>query len=65
MPEILCLKLDVQDRGSVEAAAKEVEKAFGNVDVLVNNAGYLSDYTRIADSNPDEWWKTYEIVSLV
>ena len=63
-PKILSVKIDVQHRASVEAAAKEVQKAFGNVDVLVNNAGYLSSFQPVAESDPDEWWKTYEIVSL-
>jgi NAD(P)-dependent dehydrogenase (short-subunit alcohol dehydrogenase family) len=33
------LALDVTDRASVTAAAAEVERAFGRLDVLVNNAG--------------------------
>lgn len=33
------LQLDVTDRVSVEAAAREVERDFGKVDVLINNAG--------------------------
>jgi NAD(P)-dependent dehydrogenase (short-subunit alcohol dehydrogenase family) len=33
------LEIDVTDDGSVEAAAKEVERRHGRLDVLVNNAG--------------------------
>ena len=33
------LALDVTDRASVTAAAADVERAFGRLDVLVNNAG--------------------------
>ena len=36
----LALPLDVTDRDQITAAVGEVEKAFGGIDVLVNNAGY-------------------------
>ncbi len=36
----LVLKLDVTDRTQVITAVAEAEKVFGNIDVLVNNAGY-------------------------
>lgn len=34
------LVLDVQDQSSIDLAAKEIQDAFGQLDVLVNNAGY-------------------------
>jgi NAD(P)-dependent dehydrogenase (short-subunit alcohol dehydrogenase family) len=37
---VLALALDVTDPGQVSAAVTEAEKAFGGVDVLINNAGY-------------------------
>jgi NAD(P)-dependent dehydrogenase (short-subunit alcohol dehydrogenase family) len=37
---VLALALDVTDPGQVSSAVTEAEKAFGGVDVLVNNAGY-------------------------
>jgi NAD(P)-dependent dehydrogenase (short-subunit alcohol dehydrogenase family) len=36
----LALPLDVTDRGQITAAVGSVEKTFGGIDVLVNNAGY-------------------------
>ena len=36
----LALKLDVTDDSQVEAAAKAAQERFGQIDVLVNNAGY-------------------------
>jgi NAD(P)-dependent dehydrogenase (short-subunit alcohol dehydrogenase family) len=36
----LALKLDVTDPAEVKDVAREAEKKFGQVDVLVNNAGY-------------------------
>jgi NAD(P)-dependent dehydrogenase (short-subunit alcohol dehydrogenase family) len=34
------VRLDVTDTGSVQAAVAEADRAFGRIDVLVNNAGY-------------------------
>ena len=62
-PKVLSVKLDVEDRASVEKGAKDVEAGFGRLDILINNAGYLEKATPIADSDPDEWWKTWTIVS--
>jgi NAD(P)-dependent dehydrogenase (short-subunit alcohol dehydrogenase family) len=61
-PNIIALKLDVTDRDEVDAAVKAVSAAFGGrLDVLVNNAGYLSAFAGIPDSDPDEWWRDWEV----
>jgi NAD(P)-dependent dehydrogenase (short-subunit alcohol dehydrogenase family) len=60
-PKIMACVVDVTSRTSVEETATAVEKAFGHVDVLVNNAGYMEEYKPIAESDPDEWWKTHEV----
>lgn len=61
-PKVLTCVMDVADRGAVENTAKEVESSFGRLDILVNNAGYLENFDPIAESDPDEWWKTWTIV---
>lgn len=60
-PKTLALKLDVTNQESVENAAEEVEGAFGRLDVLINNAGFLENFAPIADSKIDEYWKVWEI----
>lgn len=60
-PKFLPLSLDVTDRKSVEAAAKAVEEAFGYCDVVVNNAGILGSFKMLADSDPDEWRRTFDV----
>jgi NAD(P)-dependent dehydrogenase (short-subunit alcohol dehydrogenase family) len=61
-PRIVVVKLDVTDRKNVDTAVKEVSTAFdGRLDVLVNNAGYLSNFAGIPDTDPDEWWRDWEV----
>lgn len=36
-------------------------KAFGKVDGIVINHGVLTPLSRIADSNPEEWRRCYDI----
>lgn len=60
-PKVLILNADVTNREQVEETARKVEKEFGRLDVLVNNAGYLEDWRYVADSDPDDWWKTWEV----
>jgi NAD(P)-dependent dehydrogenase (short-subunit alcohol dehydrogenase family) len=61
-PKILTLSLDVVDRKSVEAAKEEVSKAFdGKLDVLINNAGYISKITPMGETDPDDWWRDWEV----
>jgi NADP-dependent 3-hydroxy acid dehydrogenase YdfG len=40
LPNTLVTRLDVTDSASIEAAVAEGIKAFGKIDVLLNNAGY-------------------------
>jgi NAD(P)-dependent dehydrogenase (short-subunit alcohol dehydrogenase family) len=60
-PKVLTLKLDVTDEKSVENALKEIEKTFGRLDILINNAGYLSEYVPITESDPVAWWMNWEV----
>jgi NAD(P)-dependent dehydrogenase (short-subunit alcohol dehydrogenase family) len=60
-PQILKLKLDISSESSVNDAVAAVEQKFGKLDILVNNAGYLEEWKKIADTDPQEWWKTWEV----
>ena len=60
-PLFVGLKMDITDPHSVAAAAAEVERLFGKLHVLINNAGILGKYGLIADSNPTEWTEVLDV----
>ncbi|KAI0397991.1 hypothetical protein F5Y17DRAFT_413078 [Xylariaceae sp. FL0594] len=62
-PEVYSLKMDVTSEDSVRAAAENVQSILdgSGLDVLISNAGYLEDFQPIADSDPSEWWRTWEV----
>ncbi|KAK9482359.1 hypothetical protein V1527DRAFT_21182 [Lipomyces starkeyi] len=60
-PQVVKLQLDVTDEASVGSAVSQTEKQVGRLDVLINNAGYLENWKPVADSDPSEWWLSWEI----
>lgn len=52
---------DILDASALGQAAHEV----GSWDVLVANAGYIPTPDLIETSDPDEWWKTFEVRLLL
>jgi NAD(P)-dependent dehydrogenase (short-subunit alcohol dehydrogenase family) len=60
VPEVLVIVLDITDRKSTEDAAALVEKEFGRLDIVVNNAGILKS-GMVTESDPDEWWETFNV----
>lgn len=51
---------DVSKFGEVQKMIQEVQKEFGKLDVLVNNAGICKDKT-LAKMTPEEWQKVIDI----
>ena len=56
----LSLSVDVTEADQVEAMVTAVEKEFGRIDILFNNAGITSPRT-LDDSSHDEWWKIIDV----
>src|SRR4030042_5677837 len=50
----IAVKTDVTDYTSVEAMVKNALEKFGNIDVLVNNAGWVAD--KVFMKKPREEW---------
>jgi NADP-dependent 3-hydroxy acid dehydrogenase YdfG len=57
----MALPLDVTDQKSVDAFVAQVSKAFGRVDVLVNNAGLASGLTPVAEARDEDWIAMWEV----
>ena len=55
-PNTLSIKADVTSPESVKNAGAEIAKAFGKLDVVVNNAGIIGDRTSIVDGDAENWW---------
>ncbi|KAF4448437.1 Short-chain type dehydrogenase/reductase [Fusarium austroafricanum] len=54
-------KADITDASAVASAFKLAIEAFGHIDILIQNAGYLDDHRSVADSDLEDYWKTFEI----
>lgn len=60
-PKVVCLKVDITDAASVQSALETVASVFGSLDILVNNAGYGSRYVPVTESDPEKWWRNFEV----
>ncbi|UKZ51065.1 putative secondary metabolism biosynthetic enzyme [Trichoderma virens] len=61
-PLVLSLTVDVMSEESVRMAAEATAQTFsGSLDILICNAGYLEDWKNLAESEADEWWKSWEV----
>ena len=61
--EAIVLPLDVSDHDAVEKAASEVERAFGPIDIWINNA-MLSVFSPIMEMRPEEYRRVTEVTYL-
>lgn len=63
---VVCVAVEASSPQSVAAAAETVAQACGGggqrtLDIVVQNAAVLGTFARIADADPDEWWRVYEV----
>ncbi len=52
---------DLTDPEATEAFCKAAICEFGQIDVLVNNAGVEMEPGQVKDSDPERWWRTVEV----
>jgi NADP-dependent 3-hydroxy acid dehydrogenase YdfG len=57
----MALPLDVTDQESIDAFVATVSKAFGRIDVLVNNAGLALGLTPIAQAHDEDWIGMWQV----
>ncbi|KAH8663881.1 hypothetical protein BGZ61DRAFT_562219 [Ilyonectria robusta] len=61
-PMVLSCTVDIADQDSVQAIHDIVSRSFGGcLDILVNNAAHQEPYKPILDSDPDVYWRTWEV----
>ena len=58
--DAIAVKADVSDENQVENLFAETEKAFGGIDVLINNAG-ISQIKMINDVTAEEWERMFSV----
>jgi NADP-dependent 3-hydroxy acid dehydrogenase YdfG len=54
------LSLDVRDSASITRFVETIGKEFGQIDVLVNNAGLSAGLEPVADGHDDDWVQMWE-----
>lgn len=59
--KVLTYSVDVTNETAVNELASEITQIEGRLDVLVNNAGASERWVLLEDSNPQDWWNTFEI----
>ena len=52
---------DVTDEQQVKCAIADCVTKFGFIDVADANAGYLDKWSKIGESDPESWWRSWEV----
>lgn len=60
-PVVLALEMDVGDTPSVKAAAERLGAAWGRLDILINNAGYMARFKLLLETDDDEYMKAWDV----
>lgn len=61
-PVVLSCTVDIARQDSVQAMHDIVAKSFGGrLDIVVNNAAHMEPYKPILNSDPDVYWRTWEV----
>ncbi|KAF2824803.1 NAD(P)-binding protein [Ophiobolus disseminans] len=61
-PTVISCKVDIAESNSVHALHDTVSRIFGGrLDIVINNAAHMEPYKPLLDSDPDVYWRTYEV----
>ena len=54
------IKCDISDEGSVDDAFNQIERNYGRIDILINNAG-IAHIGKITETNPEDFDRIIKI----
>tara|TARA_R110002110_G_scaffold55386_4_gene158195 strand:- start:1910 stop:2659 length:750 start_codon:yes stop_codon:yes gene_type:complete len=57
----IAIPCNVARYGEMSSAVETTVRAFGGLDVLINNAGVIEPISRLADADPDGWGQAIDI----
>ncbi|CAI6100048.1 unnamed protein product [Clonostachys chloroleuca] len=60
-PKVITYQLDITDTVGIEYMVREYSQQFDSLDILINNAGYGSTWDYTDQTDPDDWWKIWEV----
>jgi NAD(P)-dependent dehydrogenase (short-subunit alcohol dehydrogenase family) len=60
-PKLLKLRASTTDAEAVQNALRMVEREFGHLDVVINNASRMEAWRPVGDTDIDDWWSTWEV----
>ncbi|KAK7219030.1 hypothetical protein V2G26_007033 [Clonostachys chloroleuca] len=60
-PEMVTYQLDITDAVGIEYVVREYSQQFNSLDILINNAGYGSTWDHTEQTDPEDWWKIWEV----
>jgi NADP-dependent 3-hydroxy acid dehydrogenase YdfG len=60
LPSTICRQHDVLDPDGYKKIVAEAEEEYGPVDLLINNAGYMT-LDQISNQEPEDWRRQFEI----
>jgi NAD(P)-dependent dehydrogenase (short-subunit alcohol dehydrogenase family) len=59
--EAMTVPADVSNTQAVSRMVRAVEDQFGEIDLLVNNAGIARPFGPTWEADPEEWWRSLEV----
>jgi NAD(P)-dependent dehydrogenase (short-subunit alcohol dehydrogenase family) len=59
--QAIAIPCNVARYGEMSSAVETTVRAFGSLDVLINNAGVIEPISRLVDADPDEWGQVIDI----
>lgn len=60
-PKVIQLMVDITQIEQVQQAANRIASEWNDINILLNNAGYLAPYEPLGDSDPEKWWRNWEV----